>query len=204
MDIFLRARHWQLFLVLIVLPFFIGLATVVNMLAHVIQYDQPDPAIIFSHLKFLPVAVIWYAVGKMCWEWAVAIRLQRLAPQGVPFKNTAFKIFFVFTLVYYPVFFFCLFSFLGQVTALGNVPDPAAFIWFAAIFPLSMFNTFCMFYCYYYTAKTLKTIELQRPASFSDFVLEFVLIWFFFVGVWILQPKINDMALQEANPADTL
>ena len=113
----------------------------------------------------------------MCWEWAVAIRLQRLAPAGVPFKNTAFKIIFVTPLVYYPVFFFCLFSFLGQVTTMGNVPDPAAFIWFAAIFPLPMFNTFCMFSCYFYTAKTFETIELQRAVSFSDFVLEFVLIW---------------------------
>jgi hypothetical protein len=43
----------------------------------------------------------------------------------------------------------------------------------------------------YFAAKTLKTVELKREATFSDFVGEFFLIWFNFIGIWILQPKIN-------------
>jgi len=204
MDIFLRAKHWQLFLAFIVLPFIIGICIMINMLMSIVPGDgPPDPAAIFSHLKFIPVAVVLVVAGKMCWQWAVAIQLQRLAPQGLQFKNTMFKIFFCYTIIFYPVFFVFIFSFIASFNMAANMPDPSQFIWFIALFPLSFFNTFCMFYCYYYTAKTLKTVELQREVTFSDFILESVLVWFFFVGVWILQPKINKMIDPDISPAVT-
>jgi hypothetical protein len=53
---------------------------------------------------------------------------------------------------------------------------------------------FCIFYCFYFTAKTFKTAELQKEVSFNDFVGEFFLVWFSPIGVWILQPKINQLA----------
>jgi hypothetical protein len=202
MDLFLRAKHWQLFVVFIVLPFVIGMAVMINMLTDIVQVDQPDPAAIFSHMKFFPLPFALYVLGKMCWQWAVAIRMQRLAPAGVQFKNTAFKIFFWFTVLFYPLLFVFVFSFITSISA-TNMPDPSQFIWFIALFPLSFFNTFCMFYCYYYTAKTFKTVELQRQVTFSDFILESVLIWFFFIGVWILQPKINKLTDPDIMPEET-
>jgi len=203
MDIFLRAKHWQLFVALIVLPFIIGIGVMISMLMSILPDNQPDPVAIFSHLKFIPFAVILFMLGKMGWQWAVAIRLQRLAPAGMQFKNTAFLIFFWFTILFYPLLFVFIFSFIGSMDV-HTPPDPGQFIWFIAIFPLSFFNTFCMFYCYYYSAKTLKTVELQRQVSFSDFVLEAVLIWFFFVGVWILQPRINKMIDPDTPPTEAI
>ena len=193
MDLFLRAKHWQLFVAFVVLPFIIGMVFMINMLMNILPDSEPDPIKIFSHLKFFPLVVILFMAGKMCWQWAVAIRLQRLAPPGVQFRNTAFQIFFWFVMLFYPVLFFCMFSFINSIATAGRMVDPKDFVWFIAIFPLSLFNTFCMFYCYYYSAKTYKTVELQRDVTMSDFILECVLIWFFFVGVWILQPKINKM-----------
>jgi hypothetical protein len=63
----------------------------------------------------------------------------------------------------------------------------------AIIFPLHFFAMFCIFYCLYFVAKTFKTVELQREVTFSDFAGEFFLFWFFPIGVWIVQPKINKM-----------
>jgi hypothetical protein len=40
----------------------------------------------------------------------------------------------------------------------------------------------------------VKTIELQREVTFSDFAGEFFLIWFYPVGIWIIQPKVNKFA----------
>ena len=43
----------------------------------------------------------------------------------------------------------------------------------------------------YFVAKTLKTVELQKEVLFSDFAGEFFIVWFFPIGIWIIQPKIN-------------
>jgi hypothetical protein len=37
----------------------------------------------------------------------------------------------------------------------------------------------------------LKTFELQRPVKFEEFIAEAVLIWFFVIGVWFIQPRLN-------------
>jgi len=55
-----------------------------------------------------------------------------------------------------------------------------------------------MFYCLYFNAKALKTAELQKPLTFSDFAGEFFLLWFFPIGIWILQPRINKLFDPEA------
>jgi hypothetical protein len=55
---------------------------------------------------------------------------------------------------------------------------------------------FCLFYCIFFVAKTYKTVQLKREATFDDFVGEFFMTWFFPVGVWMMQPKINKMLAQ--------
>jgi bacteriorhodopsin len=64
---------------------------------------------------------------------------------------------------------------------------------FALVVPLHLFSMFYIFYTLYFAAKTVKTVELQREVTFSDFAGEFFLIWFYPVGVWIIQPKVNKM-----------
>jgi hypothetical protein len=50
-----------------------------------------------------------------------------------------------------------------------------------------------MFYCLYFNAKVLKAVELQKPVTFSEFAGEFFLIWFFPIGIWIIQPRLNKL-----------
>jgi hypothetical protein len=50
-----------------------------------------------------------------------------------------------------------------------------------------------MFYTINFVAKKIKTAELQCNVTFSDYIAEFFLVWFHFIGVWILQPRINKM-----------
>ena len=44
-----------------------------------------------------------------------------------------------------------------------------------------------------FVAKTIQTAESQRTVSFGDYIGNFFLIWFLPIGVWILQPKINEL-----------
>lgn len=59
---------------------------------------------------------------------------------------------------------------------------------------MHLFSMFCLFYCLYFVAKTIKTAELQKETSFGDFAGEFFLIWFYPIGIWFIQPKINRIA----------
>jgi len=52
---------------------------------------------------------------------------------------------------------------------------------------------FCIFYCLYFVAKALKSVELQREVTFNDYAGEFFLFWFSPIGVWVLQPRINKL-----------
>ncbi len=145
------------------------------------------------------------SVGTLfCWLWSVAIGLQKKIPAGVNMKVTRFKVFFFIPIVYFVLIFSFIFMFVAPFindAVLHNTPVMTGIEFFPIIFPLHLFAMFCLFYCIYFVAKTIKTIELQREVTFNDFVAEFFLIWFHFIGIWILQPKINKMA--EENTTDS-
>ena len=61
----------------------------------------------------------------------------------------------------------------------------------AAIIPLHLLSMVCIFYCIYFNAKSLKAAELQRPVVFADYLSEIFIIWFFPIGIWAVQPRIN-------------
>ena len=126
------------------------------------------------------------------WQFSVATGLQKMVPSGVNMKVKKFKIFFFFPIVYITL----ILIFVSYVLTTINFSNPQAidyrfFMLFSLIIPIHLFSMFCIFYCLYFVAKTFKTAELQREVTFSDFVGEFFLIWFFPIGVWIIQPKIN-------------
>lgn len=59
------------------------------------------------------------------------------------------------------------------------------------IFPLHFFAMYCMFYLLYFVSKSLTLAESGKPASFYDDSGPFFLLWFFPIGIWIAQPRIN-------------
>lgn len=83
-----------------------------------------------------------------------------------------------------------IFNYMSGAMENGTPPNPAIF---ALIAPLHFFSMCCIFYCLYFVAKTIKTVELQREVKFSDFAGEFFMIWFYPIGIWLIQPKINKM-----------
>jgi len=71
-----------------------------------------------------------------------------------------------------------------------NEPNPMIF---AVIVPLLLLSMVCIFYSLYFVSRSYKTAILQKKLEVGDYIGEFFMIWFFFIGVWILQPKINKM-----------
>lgn len=184
-DKFLKAKHWQLFVLTFGIPFIFQLVMMGSMFAGIGSETIPDPSFLLNYLSLFPIMMILFMGVLFGWFWSVAIGLQSKVPEGVKMKVKKFKIFF-FTPLIYMLFFLAFFITSWN----GDGPNPAIF---AVIVPIHLFSMFCMFYSLYFVAKTLKTVELQRETSFSDFAGEFFMIWVYPIGIWIVQPRVNKM-----------
>ncbi|MEI7735417.1 MAG: hypothetical protein WCI49_08115, partial [Ferruginibacter sp.] len=129
------------------------------------------------------------------WFWSIGISLQKMIPEKATMKIKLFKVFLCVP-IFYLLLIGMLFSYtingefaFGKVSNLGVIA-----VLFFAIVLLHLFSMFCIFYCIYFVAKTIKTAELQKTVEFSDLIFEFLMIWFFPIGIWIIQPRINKIA----------
>ena len=180
MDFFLRAKHWQIFTLLIVIPSCLQIFLFINN-----DFDLL--------LKISPAFGILYIVVFIGWLWAIGTRLHHKLPVK---RRTNLMIFKVILLV--PIIYVLGVSIYLAMVIMGLVPSdsPPLFIMkdiVREVFPLHILSMFCLFYAFWNNAKTIKSIELQRPVTFSDFSEEFFLMWFFPIGIWVIQPKINKM-----------
>lgn len=173
---FLKAKHWQVFFLLFGMFFVTSFAGTPSML-------HPD----MMKFTFAPnstiailITLLWFFLYFL-WFASLSVGLQRYIPTGLRCK-TSFLLFCLFYPVAYAAFIFIILFRPGQIF----VP------WvLGIIFPLHLFAMFCIFYCLYFSAKIIKTAEWQRKVTFGDFAGEFFLLWFFPVGIWFIQPKVN-------------
>ena len=176
----LTIKHWQLFGLLMGLPMIFQFVIMGSVMT------SRNPTIMFAAFPIMMILFIGLFFG---WFYALGTNLHKKLPETATMNLTKFKIFLFIPVAYMlflSVFMFGMFSNIST----GGQPNPAIF---ALIVPLHLFSMFCIFYCLYFNAKALKTVEWQKPVTFSDFAGEFFLIWFFPIGVWIIQPRINKL-----------
>ena len=189
---FLKAKHWQLFLLTFGIPLLFQIVLMITMFANIGSGNNPDVSFMFNYMMFFPIIMILLMATQFGWFWSMAIGLQIKVPENVKMKVKKFKIFFFIPLIY----LILISLFIGVTTTgmmeSGKAPSIAVLISLVLIIiPLHLFSMFCIFYSLYFVAKTYKTVELQRQVIFSDFAGEFFMIWFYPIGIWIIQPKIN-------------
>jgi len=180
MTKFLTLKHWQLFGLLIGLPMVFQFITIGSVIS------SNDPKTMFYFFPILMIIVIGLFFG---WFYALGTNLHKKLPQTAKMNLNRFKIFLFIPVVYLMLISVFMAGMFFNITS-GGKPNPAIF---ALIIPLHLFSMFCIFYCLYFNAKALKTVEFQKPVTFSDFAGEFFLIWFFPIGIWIIQPRINKL-----------
>jgi hypothetical protein len=201
MQFFLRLKHWQLFVINFGIPIVLQIIFMCSIFGSLMGApDTFNPPIIFMGFAWMfPLIVLISMFSLFGWLWSVSINLQKITPEHLKLKTTTFKVFLIIPVIY----ILCIMIGMAYVFThfIGNSnPAPTFFAAFFLIIPIHLFSMFCIFYCFYFTARTIKTVELQRPVSTSDYIGEFFLIWFFFIGVWILQPRINKLANGEIPP----
>jgi len=185
MTWFLRAKHWQLFLMTFAVPIILDVGTFLYMfILNLNGTKVPDVVSVLLLLAVLAMLVMIVVLYR--WQWAVATILQKKLPPDVTMSVGWFK-----TSVIIPILYITL-----AVITVGS-PGVRIGALSALNIPLLLLSLFCIFYGMYFTAKTIKTAELQRHVTMGDFVGEFCLIWFSPIGIWILQPRINSLYKHE-------
>jgi|SRR5690554_692363 len=192
--LFLKAKHWQLFLLIFGIPFVFQIILMLSTIFQLFTSINPDPTVMFKFMNFIPFIILIPTLTLFGWLWSIGMGFQNKIPVNVKLKVKRFKLFFFIPFIYILIFILIFSFILLNVISMNPNPNLGLIaLLFAIIFPLHLFSIFCIFYTFYFIAKTIKTVELQRDVVFADFIGEFFMLWFYPVGIWILQPKINKL-----------
>lgn len=186
MNFFLKGKHWHVFLALFGLPI-LGIIAFMLLMVLYAEGHVSLSAIAITITATISIALVLFVV----WFYTLVEALHAKLPKGVKMNLLLFKVFLMA-----PVFFMLQFTVTIYKTlhamSIADTPDPAAVaINDPLLIPLFLLAMFCMFYCLLFAAKTFKSVELQREVDLPDYIAELFQLWYFPLGVWLLQPRIN-------------
>jgi len=203
MKLLLYMKHWQLFLLLFGAPIIFEIILMTTIFPQLFTNSSAQGVAknvmpLFFTCFFITMIIILSIF--FTWFWTIGTNLYTKLLPTASISLKRFKAFLIFPVIYMFAIiglmafmasgfnFFAIQGNAGQPDAMQSASIPSIIL---LIIPLHLFAMFCMFYLLYFVAKTLKAVELQRPVEFGDYAGEFFLLWFFFIGVWVLQPRIN-------------
>jgi hypothetical protein len=205
MKFVLQLKHWQFFLITFAVPmtgYLIMMGTIFATMMNNPSMDEfPVEGIVGGVILFLSYLVsITFSIA---WAWHLATGLYKKLPAGHTMKIKRFYVAFFFPMFYIGLFIIggiavAFAGMNGVFDSLGQSDEVPGFVWLIfLVIPLHFFAMACMFYILYFLSKSLRTVELQRQATSNDYISEFIMLWFSFVGIWFLQPRINKIFSNE-------
>lgn len=214
-DKLLKTKHWVLFIFTFLIPQFISMLVMgIWMMSFFNTIDiesntPPDMSSMVSMMYIIiPIATLPMLILYL-WMYGIGTRLQDKIPSHLRSSTQFFKIAMIVLVVSTLGYLILNLSFMHSVfdmVALENIEnfDEDTFM-FSLIGNISvmMLLGLIMFgfsiYIYVFTARTFKTCELQQKVTFGDYVGEFFLLMFWFIGIWIIQPKVNRFMEEDWN-----
>ncbi|SRR5713101_6930298 len=173
-TLFLRAKHWQIFLLLFAVPTVAEFATIGFVKTNIRFWSDLNGATLLS-LGAMLLSLLCF----LAWYWSMGSFLTSIVDSELKLNQGFFRFALLYPLLYVPIFFW-----FALTPGLGS----AAFI-----IPLHLFCMFCLFYGLYFVSKNLVMAETGKPASFYNYAGPFFLIWFFPIGIWFIQPRLNQL-----------
>jgi len=186
-DLFLRAKHWQLFNVGFGVPMVFYVFQMASIIGASLEGGGNSVPVERFFLIF-PIVMLAMAGTLLGWFYAVGTGLQKRLPEELRQSTGFFKV-----AIFVPALYIAAILGFMAVVMNGNIDTtfPGSNFLVLIILVVHLFSMFCMFYILNFVAKTIKTAELQRRVTFSDYVGEGLMIWFFPIGVWMIQPTVN-------------
>ncbi len=119
------------------------------------------------------------------WTWNIGFTLNRHLPEDLKKSSTFFKFSMIFSFAYTVTF---AFGFMLSVT------HPLSAGFFVGIVPFHAVVTALSAYNIFYAARSLKLYELKRKVQTEDILYNLFMILIFPIGIFFLQPKVNQFA----------
>jgi hypothetical protein len=175
-NFFLRAKHWQLFLLLFVIPTTLEVVATGYIPTTIRTWrDLGTGGLAYLGLMLIDMLFL------LGWLWAIGSFLNTLQGSDVRMKLSFFRFALVFAPVYMVLFFPLVFA-----------SEPPVEI----IVLLHLLATFCLFYMFYFVARSLVTVNKGKQVSLNDYAKPLILLCLFPIGVWSIQPRINQLYAQ--------
>lgn len=175
-NFFLRAKHWQMFLLLFAVPtiaeFFVIPATIRSW-----RDLGPNGFVLLG-------VMLLYFLCYLAWFGSMGLFFRSIVSSGLRMETQFFRFALVYPVLYVPIFFFLV------------IPDRVP-VWI--VLPLHLACMVCIFYLLYFVSKNLVLAETGKQASFCEYAGPFFLLWFFPIGVWIVQPKVNRLYAEKSS-----
>jgi len=176
-NLLLRVKHWQIFAAFSVL---LCVAVAVQVLEIVSAPPGRFP-------NAAPSLLVWelMTVAFVVWTWSSGIFLSSVVPAPFRMRLTLFRV----SLIFLPLYLAAFGVFFQSLSTIRN--PMVTLVLFAVIFPLHLFAMFCQFYSWYFVSKNLAMAEKPQFAAYPDYAGYFFGLWFFPIGIWFIQPRIN-------------
>jgi hypothetical protein len=176
----LKAKHWQIFLLLVVL-FAIEEFPVIGNFTAALKSPEGSAEILF--LTQAATAVFGWC--GLLWLWSLGSFVTSVVPPALRLNKKFFR-------------FSVIFAAIDVVVsiALLQIIDPS---WLLVVIPLTFVGAFCVFYAMYFVAKSLGMAEQGERATFYDWAGPFLLLLFCQIGVWFIQPRVNRLYAEKRN-----
>ena len=182
---FVTARHWQIFLLLFgvgnVLPF-VG---EIFILSAAPPTGRLSPFPIWSHNLLVSIA----ALLLLSWLWFTGSFLRSVVRPPLKPKELFFRIAIIYPLV---------FGFAGLSFLINPTSAPLALV-----VALGLFLFVCLIYDFNFVASALVLAETGRPKEMGEGAGTLLLFFFFPIGIWFIQPRINRLYEEAFRPADS-
>jgi hypothetical protein len=182
---FVRAKHWQIFLLFVVVLAIGEFPVIGNFAAALRSQEGPAEALLLTE-----VATAVAAWCFLLWLWSLGSFLSPCVPPALRLKKGFFLFTILFSAIYVPV-----------SVALFQSIDRKLFL---VTIPVHLFAVFCMFCNLYFVAEGLVMAETGKRASFFDCLGPLLLLWFSLIGVWFIQPRINRLYADSAAQAPAI
>jgi hypothetical protein len=118
----------------------------------------------------------------LLWPWFLGTSLADIAPPATRPKRLVLSTALLFAFIYMPIS--------------GLVPLSLS------TFPLDVLSVCGIFYAFYFVSKSLLLAESGSPPDLKSVVLPFLMFFFFPIGMWFFQPRINRL-FREGRPGAT-
>jgi hypothetical protein len=173
MERLLKLKHWQVFIYLIIVPAF---------------FPEGEAAIYYQ--------ITW---GLLFLFWIIKIdeALYLRLPNGVNLNFDLLIINLLVSAVYLMVIFLTVGGY--EITD-KNYQDYGWKVWIYV--PMHIYCFFSFFYAIRFTAKAIVSIENNRNMHFSYYGTYMAGLFFFPIGIWWIQPRINSITSQPVTAAE--